>query len=217
MAIINHTSKVLEIQNLSEEVKHIVLSQPVDWEYEPGQFISVVIPTEDGRKLKKSYSICSTPGEKNIALCIKNVDGPGTKYFFSLKEGDEVEWIGAMGAFKLADLKDSVFIANGTGIGPFRSMIPVLLDAGKRVILLAGYRKDKLYNNEFEKLAENPNFSYFTVLSSEGGYVQDLLPEVKDFNGDYYICGLIEMIKDVGRKLSESGVPGERIKFERYD
>jgi len=101
----------------------------------------------------------------------------------------------------------------------FRSMIPVILEAGKNVTLLAGYREDILYDSEFRALSEKyPNFQYYTILSSEGGYVQDLLDKVpEDFSGDYFICGLIKMIKDIGKKLSENGVEGSRIKFERYD
>ena len=228
--IIRNKSKVLEIKKLSDTVINLTLEVPKDFKFSPGQYIEIKIPSKK-EIIKRPYSISSSPNQNGkIELCIKNVNGPGTKYLFSLKEKDSVEIIGPIGPFKIKNPeKDLVFISTGTGIGPFRSMIKSLLEskANQKITLLVGYRteKDILYDEEFKDLEkENPNFTYKTILSQptnqiEKGYVQEILKQSlsENKNSDFYICGLYEMIEEVGKILSKNKVHSSRIFFEQYD
>jgi len=74
----------------------------------------------------------------------------------NLKEGDRVNVMAPMGHFFLkenAKEQDIVFVSTGTGIAPFRSMIPMLLaeDHFKTITLIAGYRheEERLYHDGF--------------------------------------------------------------------
>jgi len=50
--------------------------------------------------------------------------GPGSQYFLSCRVGDTVEIIAPLGMFCLTDSPNKkVFVATGTGIAPFYSMI----------------------------------------------------------------------------------------------
>lgn len=223
--IIRHRSRVLKKENLSNDVINLKLQVPEDFEFIPGQYVEIKIPSEK-EIIKRPYSICSSPNKKGIIeLCIKNVQGPGTKHLFSAKKNDTLEIIGPIGSFKIKNQdKNIVLISNGTGIGPFRSMINSLLENNKenKITLITGHRtkEDLLYEKEFKKLEKDfSNFKYLPAISSEGKRVQDILGESLEENkdSDFYICGLYEMIEQVGKILSENKIPSTRILFEKYD
>ena len=74
-----------------------------------------------------------------------------------MKSGDAVEMRPPLGMFVLRQPpRDSVFIATGTGIAPFRSMLQTHLNAGSpSFTLLFGVRYEShlMYRAEFEELA----------------------------------------------------------------
>ena len=115
----------------------------------PGQFISVVLPT-GGKVLRRAYSIASPPQEKeHLLLIVKRVQGGlATGWFWGLKPGDRFRIHGPFGKFILPDPIDFalVFVATGTGIAPFRSMIHSLLRGGftAKFSLLFGARYDTM-------------------------------------------------------------------------
>ena len=223
MKPIRFEAEVLEIKNLSATVKSFRLTAPDEFDYEPGQFVTVLIRDSE----RRSYSITGCEkGWFEIALN-KVPNGVGSTHFHSLKVGDNVKLIGPLGTFMLKDdTQSAVFVSTGTGITPYVCMIPKLLQkTDKKVYLIAGFKTEDeiLYRDFFTHLQEKyPHFEYHTITSREGkqGRVQDLLKKLipEDFEGDYYLCGLWEMIKDVGQILSsERKVLKERIIFERYD
>lgn len=171
-------SKVINNENIAPAVKHLTISIPKDFDFYPGQFISMIL-NKDGREIKRPYSIASKSGLPYIELCIKILqNGLGTPIIGKMKKEDEVDILGPMGDFIIKDFsKDLVFISTGTGIGPFRSMIFHLLENDNenkennfknKIILLTGYRyeEDILYDKEFKNLQEkHKNFFYETILS----------------------------------------------------
>ena len=84
-----------------------------------------------------------------------------SNHLFDLAEGAEITFQGPFGSFILRPpLRDTVFIATGTGIAPFRSMLHWLLadpsrHEGRQFWLLFGVRteQDIYYREEFERLA----------------------------------------------------------------
>lgn len=202
--------------------------------FQAGQFVQIFVPQPD-KPRRTSYSIASSPTHKGyFELCVTLVDGGVSSTFLhNLKVGDTVQSLGPLGKFTLPQPlpRDVVFIATGSGIAPFRSMINYLLEMGteRRVSLLFGNRfaEDVLYREEWEALVKkNHNFKSFFTLSRGGagwsgsvGYVQDKITEAfPDLsNKDFYICGLVKMIDGVVEKLKSQGVLDENIHFERYD
>jgi len=236
-------SKVLSVRDLTPTVKEIKLTVPEDFEFKAGRYVEVTIETNN-EKFKTPYSIAVSPNEVKgkgfILLCVKKVDnGLGSNFMHDLKEGDEVKIVGPLGAFFIDENsesfnKDLVFIAAGTGMSTFRSMIPYLLESGftHKLILLKGARNESeiIYDPEFEKLREKySNFEFHNILSQpkdsefeNTGYVQDFLDKyvpkgISEFGGDFYLCGLSEMLNAVKGKLKEEGVSEDRIHIESYD
>tara|TARA_Y100000296_G_scaffold74291_1_gene92645 strand:+ start:2988 stop:3692 length:705 start_codon:yes stop_codon:yes gene_type:complete len=227
-------SKILEEKYLSQDVKCLKLSIPKDFKFEPGQYLSLSYYF-NGKKFRSPYSIASTPNKKFIEFCIKLIDKRKSSNFIkTLKKGDKVELFGPIGKFtidKNSKNNDLIFICVGTGIAPFASMIHFLLKKGfkKKIILLKGFRNENeiIYEKEFIQLQKKyKNFEFYNILSQpknknfkDKGYVQNFLDKYipKNFDGDFYICGLSKMINSVVKKLKEKGIIKKRIFFEKYD
>jgi ferredoxin-NADP reductase len=131
-------------------------------------------------------------------------------------------------------MRDTIFIATGTGIAPFRSMLRWLLaeesrHQGKQLSLVFGNRteKDIYYHDEFLRLAaEHSNFHYQPTLSRGGtdwtglrGYVQEHVPAIACGRTDMhaYICGLDKMVKANRELLKSLGWDRKSILYEKYD
>ncbi len=186
-----------------------------------------------GREVTRAYSIASPPDGNRFELCLNRVrEGLMSPRLFDKEPGDELEMHGPLGFFVLRDpLRDSVFVATGTGIAPFRSMLlhPSTLQSGRTITLLFGARFEHslLYHSEWQALADsNPNFRYVPTITrpDEGwqghaGRVQQHFPEVigarRDI--DVYICGLKEMVDGARGILKSWGFDRKQLIYEKYD
>jgi ferredoxin-NADP reductase len=233
------SARVLRSTPLSELTKHIELevNDVPRFGFVPGQWLSVKATTPDGQEITRAYSIASPPSENgHFALCLNRVqDGFMSNYICSLDAGAIVVFQGPLGGFILRPpVRDTVFIAGGTGIAPFRSMLHWLLaepdrHRGRQFSLLFGVRseQDIYYREEFEKLAaEHSNFHFLPTLSRGApgwkglrGYVQEHLAEIVGTGTGMqaYICGLDNMIKANRDLLSRLGWDRASIHYEKYD
>src|SRR5260370_15717067 len=92
-------------------------------------------PTEVIEDPPTSLSIAPTPADNNrFALCLNRVqDGFLSNFLCDMEAGDEIRCQGPFGDFILRPpMRDTIFIATGTGIAPFRSMLHCLLADGSR-------------------------------------------------------------------------------------
>jgi ferredoxin-NADP reductase len=232
-------ARVLRSVPLSEFTKHLELE--VDgvshFGFVPGQWLSVKAVTPDGEEMTRAYSIASAPSDNgHFAFCLNRVEeGYMSNYLCGLEEGAPVRFQGPFGSFILRPpLHDTVFIATGTGIAPFRSMLHWLLadperHQGREFWLLFGARceQDLYYREEFEQLAANhPNFHFMPTLSRAAenwkglrGYVQQHLGEIVGMRTDMhsYICGLDKMVKANRELLKGLGWDRTSIRYEKYD
>ncbi len=203
----------------------------------PGQWLSVKVNTPDGEEMTRAYSIASPPSENgHVAFCLNRVqDGFMSNYLCNLAEGEKITFQGPFGDFILRPpLRDTVFIATGTGIAPFRSMLPWLLaehdrHQGRQFWLLFGASREQeiYYREEFEGLAaEHANFHFLPTLSRAAaewqglrGYVQEHLAGIVGTRTDMhaYICGLDKMVKANRELLMTLGWDRTSIRYEKYD
>ena len=225
--------------SLSVQTKHLdfEVSAVPRFGFVAGQWLSFKTNKPDGEEITRAYSIASPPGDDNrFALCLNRVqDGFMSNFLCDLKEGEKISCQGPFGDFILRPpLRDTVFIATGTGIAPFRSMLHWLLadpvrHQGKRLWLLFGDRTetDIYYHEEFLVLAaRHANFHYLPTLSRGGsewqglrGYVQEHVLGIVQSRTDMhaYICGLEKMIKANRELLKGLGWDRKSILCEKYD
>ena len=216
--------------------------QPLD--FVPGQFIQVHFRYADGTPAKRSYSLATIhdhalgPGEA-VEIAVSYVPGgAATALFEGLPEGGHVEASGPFGRFCLMPGDRNaryLLIATGTGVTPYRSMLPqlqsLMAERGVEVVLLQGARTpaELLYGDEFRAFADaHPGFRYVPCLSRElrpdphpdvrHGYVQQHLGDVApDAARDIaYLCGNPDMVDACFEALKGFGLPVPQIRREKY-
>jgi len=225
-------ARLVESREIAPNTRHFEFDTP-DWKpaFVPGQFLSFTATVND-EEITRAYSIVSPPGER-VALCANLVsDGYLSPRLFAMQPGNEIDFKGPYGAFILRrPVSDSIFVATGTGIAPFRSMLLTHLSAApeRRFTLIFGVRHENglLYHDELSALARtHSNFRYIPTLTRPPGDwngltgrvqqpVLEALGERRDV--DVYICGLREMVDDMRSRLKLAGLDRKRIIFEKYD
>ena len=232
-----YKTTVERIDQLSFNVKafRLRLQEPPAMAFTPGQFIIAHV-TKNGQVVKRAYSIASPPHDQGVVeLCLQIVEGgAASTYFNHLTAGSTVTLDGPHGKFTLPEplTDDPVFLAMGTGVAPFRSMIRDLLHRGVRreLWLFLGVRFEHaiLYHQEFQQLArEHASFHYVPTVSrptcpqawlGEFGHVQQSFTKHITDAGtkQMYVCGFLQIVKDVCKDLAEQGVPKERIHYEEW-
>ncbi len=203
----------------------------------PGQWLSLTASKPDGEEITRAYSIASAPTDNGrFAFCLNRVqDGFMSNHLCDMTEGEEITFQGPFGSFILRPpLRDTVFIATGTGIAPFRSILHWLLEdfprhEGHQFSLLFGVRREEdiYYREDFERLAaEHRTFEFLPTLSRGGpdwrglrGYVQEHLPKIVGSRTDMhaYICGLDKMVSANRALLKSLGWDRKQILYEKYD
>ena len=202
--------------------------------FTPGQFVSFEIDREGSRfPATRAYSIASASTRRQaIELVVNRVPGgPGSEYLCSLREGDRTSFKGPVGDFVLRNgSRDLLFVATGTGIAPFRSMLWTLAHAGsaRRISLLWGLRseRDLYYQDELIRLRERlPCFSCVTTLSAPTAAWRGAVGRVSSVvethvtdvtNLEVLLCGNGGMIQDVRDIVRRKGVCPIRVE-QYYD
>jgi ferredoxin-NADP reductase len=219
------TSKLINKQQLTQDVILFSFEKPNDFTFKAGQFVILILPDGEGTK-PRSYSIFSQPSKDCLDLCIKIVDnGFASEIFKEMPINQELTIKGPFGhfVFDKETRNEHWFIGAGTGLAPLYSMIMENIQNEKKLTLISGFRKKEnlLYHQELQNLEKsNLNFTYIPTLTKdqwEGktGRVQKHLPENLE-NKTFYICGLKELVLETKELLLSKGVKQENIKFERY-
>jgi ferredoxin-NADP reductase len=203
--------------------------------FRAGQYVNLFVDV-DGVLTSRPYSISSSPAQVTIDLTVQQKPGGFvTRYLLNeLKVGDELKSTGPKGHFyyePLIDGKELVFLAGGSGITPFMSMIRSLLEQEEvpRMRLLYGSRtpEDVIFGEELTRLAEtHSNLDYRLVISEppdgysglrgflDASLIRDQVGDVRDKT--FYICGPNVMYDFCLRALEDLGIPEHRIRREVY-
>ncbi|HEX5112900.1 MAG TPA: FAD-binding oxidoreductase, partial [Saprospiraceae bacterium] len=122
--------RVSRVQPETSECVSVWLEVPEDlkdkFDFRAGQYLNCRA-FFDGEEIRKSYSICSLPGDENLVVAVKMVYGGKFSTYVNtqLKPGDVFEVTPAEGKFTLPDElpEDAVllFFAAGSGITPVMS------------------------------------------------------------------------------------------------
>ncbi len=195
-----------------------------------GQFITVFFK-ETGTPEGKAYSISSAPHEHELAITVRGI-GEFSNRLCAMKEGNHVEASLPYGFFYPEnDNGDTIMIAGGIGITPFRSMLRhTAHHSPERKITLFYCVKDEVgavFLKEFETLKKdllNLKIHYFMtrqttpVINTQLRRIDmsDILPSVSDSNQNIMMCGSIPFTRDLWRGLRENNVSDDSIYTEAF-
>ncbi|KGM53151.1 phenol hydroxylase [Lysobacter daejeonensis GH1-9] len=242
--------KLVSRRMLAPSVGHYVFlrddGEPLD--FIPGQFIQVHFDYADGTPTKRSYSLATIhdhalgPGEA-VEIAVSYVPGgSATALFEGLPEGGAITASGPYGRFCLVPADTNrryLLIATGTGVTPYRSMLPqletLMRERGVEVVLLFGARTpaELLYGDEFRAFADaHPGFRFVPCFSRElpgegtphahadvrHGYVQQTLAEFapNPATDIAYLCGNPNMVDACFEALKAAGLAVPQIRREKY-
>ncbi|MBY0506890.1 MAG: hypothetical protein K2X03_23420 [Bryobacteraceae bacterium] len=227
-------ARLLEVRSLSPEIKHFFFDVPgVDQlEFTAGQFVSF---TEEirGKPVTRAYSIASAPNGNRFELCLNRVEGGYfSPYLFALAPGATVPMQGPLGTFVLRPpVRDTILVATGTGITPFRAILARALSRHPRqhftLVFGARHPHGLIFAEEFRAAeCDHPNFRFVPTLTrpdpSWSGATSRVQPLVLEAVGerrdlDVYVCGLKAMVDDVRAILKARGFDRKQIISEKYD
>ncbi|RYD79614.1 MAG: phenylacetate-CoA oxygenase/reductase subunit PaaK [Sphingobacteriales bacterium] len=242
MAVHFHPLTIKKIKKETPECVSVSFDVPqnlaAEFLFKEGQNITIKAMIE-GNELRRSYSLCTAPHEKEIKVAIKSVDGGAFSSFAqNLKRGDVLEVLPPVGKFnaKLSHEKGNYLaIAAGSGITPVISIIKHSLQTQPQSNFTLIYgnksRGSIIFFEELEALKNKfmQRFNFINVLSREktdatinyGRINQDKLSDLQqliDFKSfdSVYICGPEEMIFASSEFLENIGLEKSKIHFELF-
>ncbi|MFH2129691.1 MAG: FAD-binding oxidoreductase [bacterium] len=204
--------------------------------FQAGQYINLFTEV-NGIRTSRPYSISSAPHQTGYYdITVRQVaDGFVSSHLKSgIKPGTRLEATAPAGQFYHNPLfhgDDQVFIAGGSGITPFMSMIRETTDRGldRRMHLIYGCRteNDIVFEAELqERSAAFPNFTTSIVISEPAaGYTgpagfitaDRIRSSIGDGQGKMvYVCGPDAMYQFVLGELEKLEIPKRRIRVEIF-
>ncbi|MCF8233031.1 MAG: hypothetical protein K9J27_12685 [Bacteroidales bacterium] len=218
-----HTVKILEIEELTHDVRRIVTEKPDNYTFNPGQATEVAINRPGMVEERRPFTFTSLNDQDTLEFIIKVYHSEGvTDVIGELQEGDQLLIHDVWGAIRYKG--PGYFLAGGAGITPFVAILRQLnkegnLDGNKlffsnkthKDIILEDELKDILDGNAEFLLSREENDKY------QSGHIdKDFLQKhVEDFNKYFYICGTSEMTNHLITTLKDLGVKEEQLVYEQ--
>jgi ferredoxin-NADP reductase len=239
-----YRAQIIEIRDEMADMYTLVLKPQTglidrQWPaFVAGQFIELMVE-KDGARTLRCFSISSSPAyydqtgfiELSIRIQQKGRITPWIREQLAL--GSLLNISAAQGDFILPEAivnspasEKLLFIAGGSGITPFRSMLQqqsIKQQSSELDIHLLYYSRNNqqiVFQQEFEQLQkEHPSITITFVDSEKDGFIS--AEHLQAYCSDFYqrtafICGPSPMIQQARKVLSEQGVVKDKINFEFF-
>lgn len=217
--------KILEIKNVTHDVKSLKLEKPVGFSFTPGQAADVSINKPGYVEQKRSFTFTGLNEWDYLEFTIKiyNNHKGVTKEIGQLKSGDELIISESWGAIEYKG--EGTFIAGGAGITPFIAILRKLEAENKigsnRLIFANKTSDDIIHKDEFSRMLGK---NFINILSDENaeGYAEGFITEeflkssVKDFDKKFYLCGPPPMMEALEKQLANLKVDKDAIIKEQF-
>lgn len=120
------TCKVKEVRPVTPDLYSLAFDVDEPFEFRAGQYLTFLIPELAAYEgsFTRNYSIATPPEKRPLEVCFEIV-GPGSTYLHELRPGGAFHASGPFGKFvyRPAAGRHFCYVATGSGIGPFRSMV----------------------------------------------------------------------------------------------
>jgi len=226
---IDETPEVLILKFMPED------GNPV--QFDPGMFMMITGVDETGKKYtSRAFSIASDPSTPGMEFMVikepQHGDHIGRSHFVDAKIGDVFFLRGPNGQFRFDPSVDKkvIFIAGGTGLAPFISMLRHIkvTDSKSDVILIYStkYPTEVISKDELNSYASDLGTKIIITVTrpKEGdgwtgrtGHIdaqmlKDTAPDISERT--MYICGPLAFVKAVKDALVSLNISQERIKAD---
>jgi benzoate/toluate 1,2-dioxygenase reductase component len=222
-------TQLIGVERLSDTSIAFTLEALSALSFLPGQYANVTVP---GTDQLRSYSFSSTPGGKSLSFLVRDIPQGLMSSFLrdQAVPGTAVAMAGPSGSFYLRDIKRPVlFLAGGTGLAPFLSMLGKIAETGcdQPIHLIYGVTNDAdlVAVDQLGAFASRiPGFTFACCVAAEAsahprkGYVTSHI-EPAHLNGgdvDIYLCGPPPMVEAVRGWLDRQGVTPASFHSEKF-
>lgn len=220
-------ARVVAVEQVASETVRLEVQVPQEVVFEPGQYVRI---QPAGTDISRSYSMANVPGTDRLQFFVRLVQGGAfSQWLAGAKAGDAVELSTPHGSFFLRDEdRPRLFVAGGTGVAPFLSMLRSLAarPSSQRTTLLIGARTPgHLFAlDEVQALRDQLNGLDLQIAveqdaqpGSHHGYATDLIPQLGlDPATRVYLCGPPPMV-EAGRRAAEAaGLKRADVLCERF-
>jgi glycine betaine catabolism B len=226
-------ASIISIISETHDTKTIRVARPKDFYFLPGEYC--ILSLVDNSKFdgeSRPFTISSSPTSKDfLDFTVKKMNDFSSEMLL-LKIGDKINVRGPQKAklvFTEKITEDIGFIAGGSGITPFMSIIRYIVSNGLKNNVTLFYssksEKDIIFKSELSKLP--PNIKVINTLTDEispewtgekgfvskemiGGHVDNPSSLL------WYICGPPRMVDAMKKMLNELEIPAEKIITEDW-
>lgn len=202
----------------------VVYDRPRGFDYEPGDWIDLDL----GPELRggRTYSLSSSPTEPHLMITFKEGLSEIKRALAGAQRGDTAR-ITAFGndySFQLNEHRNSVLIAGGVGVAPFRSMLKQMVDTdsrGSAHLVYLNQTDDFLFKDELDGWQRELPYTTIRYVPTKGVKRKDrekLLREIIATDAHlYYIAGPEGMIESTEELLDSMGVDHDDIRIDSFD
>lgn len=205
--------------------------------FEPGMFMMISGVDSAGKKyIGRAFSISSDPSSPGMEFMIIKQHMKGDQlnksHFMDAQIGDKFMLKGPNGQFKFDPNLDKkvFFIAGGTGLAPFMSMLRhvKLANSGNDIIMLYSVKfpTEVIMKDELDNLANSLKAKLVVTVTrppADGSYtgqtghidaamVTKYCSDIKERT--FYICGPLPFVQAVKQALASLSIPDQRVKAD---
>jgi ferredoxin--NADP+ reductase len=134
---------VTAVQHYTDRLFSFRVTRPASLRFRSGEFVMIGLPDDNGKPILRAYSIASPNWDEELEFySIKVPDGPLTSRLQHIQPGDQIilrpKPVGTLVLDALLPGKRLWFLATGTGIAPFASLMrdPETFERYEQVIMM---------------------------------------------------------------------------------
>lgn len=229
-----HNLRISQVEKLTPLSVKISFDVPQElqtvYKFQSGQYVTLELNI-DGNKIRRSYSICSPSYQTNsFSIGVKQIENGYGSLFLNqkLNVGDIVSVSTPEGGFLLNEISDNnqyIFVAGGSGVTPFLSMLYTILPYSKAPVYFKYStltQEETMFYHELENLKiQYPNFHLDLIYT----YGENLLNEVnlaewlKSLpinNYQVWVCGPAGIISATEKACKNIGLSDEKFHREYF-
>ncbi len=199
-------------------------------DFEPGMFVMLIYrDPATNQEIGRAFSLASSPNSETLDFVIAMIHGQFTSKLDVAKPGDVLYVTGPHGQFKFDPNKDKkvLFLAGGTGLAPFISMLRMIeekkLPIDVNLVYSIKHPDEIILQDELEKYCADLGMRMtITVTRAEGaeswvgekGHIDAgmIARNVPDFmERGTYVCGPLAFVKAMKTAMTSMNYPEAKI------
>ncbi|WP_459549203.1 2Fe-2S iron-sulfur cluster-binding protein [Nocardia sp. X0981] len=223
---------VASVISETEDARSLVFDIPADrraeFTYEPGQFLTLRVPSDRTGSVARCYSLASSPfTDEPLKVTVKRTrDGYASHWLCdNVVAGDTIEVLPPSGLFTPADLDDDLLLfAAGSGITPVISILKSALSQGSGKVVLGYANRDEksvIFAPELRELVARYGGRLSVTHWLESLQGLPTIEQLAMFAGAYrdhsvFLCGPGPFMEAVHAAAARAGIPRDRVHAETF-